>query len=416
MPGQRRQWYFVALAGLGAIALSFGSRALGNPERTALPAASVAANVIAKPSPPAVLIGDDSLRGQLDFDRIKKDGDHFSVPMTDGGLAQLTLDPRLQAAAESVLERAQAPLGAIVVTDVGGRVLAFAGRRNEKPAKQRDFSLPGEVWAPAASIFKIVTSAALLSSGVEPNTKVCYHGGLRSVDPSHLTDNPKRDRTCQSLSFGLAHSQNAIIAKLTNRHLDKKQLQRFANRFGFDRPIACAVAADQNTCTIPSEPLELARTSAGFWNSELSALGGAVLANTVASGGLQVSPRIVASITTKDGTTTPVVGQAPRRVIDEQVARDLTTMMEKAVSKGTGRKGFQTRRGRPYLDVKVAGKTGSLSRSEPSYLGYSWFVGFAPADEPRYVISVLLGNPMKWHLKAHTAARLVLQQALTDKP
>src|SRR5690606_22430340 len=105
------------------------------------------------------------------------------------GKAVLTLDPKLQRAAEDVLARAKAPLGAIVVTGLDGRVLAYAGLRGET-APERDLTLPAKVWAPAASIFKIVTSAALLSKGVEPTTKVCYHGGLRSVDPDHLVDNP----------------------------------------------------------------------------------------------------------------------------------------------------------------------------------------------------------------------------------
>ncbi|MBT8493078.1 MAG: penicillin-binding protein, partial [Deltaproteobacteria bacterium] len=106
---------------------------------------------------------------------------------------------------------------------------------------------------------------------------------------------------------------------------------------------------------------------------------------------------------------------APRRVIDKKVAGDLANMMERAVSRGTARKGFHNRRGKPYLgQIKVAGKTGSLSTDDP-YTAYSWFVGFAPVDKPQYVISVLLGNPMKWHLKGHTAARLVLQKAFSGR-
>ena len=408
------KWSFVALASVSALAVGVASRALGSPEASSpLPAAAIA-HVATAPAP-AVLIGDGSLEGQLDMATLRLDGEVFKAKLKGGGEAVLTLEPKLQAAAENVLERAKAPLGAIVVTSVDGRVLAYAGRRNQAPAVERDFSLPAKVWAPAASIFKVVTSAALLSKGVAPDAKVCFHGGLRSVDPSHLVDNPRRDRNCESLSYGLAKSQNAIIGKLAARHLNQESLRGFAKRFGFDQTMRFALQAEANRCDIPKEPLELARTSAGFWNSELSPLGGAVLANTVASGGLQVAPRIVAQVTRPDGASMPVVGPAPRRVIDEKIATDLASMMERAVSKGTARKGFHDRRGRPFLgDVKVAGKTGSLSRNEP-YLAYSWFVGFAPADDPEVVISVLLGNPMKWHLKAHTAARLVLEDAFTKR-
>jgi len=46
---------------------------------------------------------------------------------------------------------------------------------------------------------------------------------------------------------------------------------------------------------------------------------------------------------------------------------------------------------------------------------YSWFVGFAPADHPTMSISVLLGNPELWQIKAHTAARMVLIEALRSR-
>ena len=66
--------------------------------------------------------------------------------------------------------------------------------------------------------------------------------------------------------------------------------------------------------------------------------------------------------------------------------------------------------------MAVAGKTGTLSETEPFYTQYSWFVGYAPADKPTLVISVLLGNAELWYLKAHTAARTVLAAGLQPRP
>jgi cell division protein FtsI/penicillin-binding protein 2 len=95
--------------------------------------------------------------------------------------------------------------------------------------------------------------------------------------------------------------------------------------------------------------------------------------------------------------------------LTEGTARKVADMMAGTVRYGTAYKGFHDGRGRGFLSgTKVAGKTGSLTRDTP-YLSYSWFVGFAPADKPELVISVVLGNPPKCHLKAHTAARLVLE-------
>jgi len=59
-----------------------------------------------------------------------------------------------------------------------------------------------------------------------------------------------------------------------------------------------------------------------------------------------------------------------------------------------------------------AGRNLSRRGAGQPYLQYSWFVGFAPADAPKVTIAVLLGNGELWHLKAHTAARMVLERAL----
>ncbi|MBA3503641.1 MAG: penicillin-binding protein, partial [Deltaproteobacteria bacterium] len=60
--------------------------------------------------------------------------------------------------------------------------------------------------------------------------------------------------------------------------------------------------------------------------------------------------------------------------------------------------------------VTVAGKTGTLTRSDPFYMEHSWFVGFAPTDKPQLVVSVLLGNPESWHLRGHEAARRLIDK------
>ena len=134
-------------------------------------------------------------------------------------------------------------------------------------------------------------------------------------------------------------------------------------------------------------------------------------AATVASSGHAVTPRIVDEVH-RDGERITIESVPHRRVISHRVARDVTRMMVGTTQYGTARKGFRDKRGRPFLpDVDVAGKTGTLTRRSPSYMQYSWFVGFAPADDPEFAIAVLIGNPERWHLKAHTAARMVLQKA-----
>ena len=366
---------------------------------------------LTQPKPPRkdLLVGDLDLLGQVDLTKRSLQGDRYEVPLPDGSTAILTLDPNAQKAADKVLAQAKAPMGAIVVMSTDGRLLALSGRRHDAPSK-KDHELALSVWAPAASIFKLITASALVEAGVNPNAKTCYHGGLRSVDKSNLVDSPRSDGACNDLGFAVAKSQNALIAKLAHRHLDSKKLGSMATRFGFGNAPSFALDAQPGRIELPADELEFARVSAGFWNTELSPLGGALAANLIAAKGMRVTPRIVAEIR-ETGRVIPVVTKVPEQELDPEIAAAVAKMMTGTVRYGTAFKAFHDKRGRAYLkDIAVAGKTGSLSRTSPDYLAYSWFVGFAPADDPQVVIAVLLGNSPLWHLKAHTAARLILDQ------
>lgn len=356
------------------------------------------------------LIGDALLRGDISLGSARLRNDRYEVKLADKSRAILTLDPKLQEAAEKVLARAKAPVGAIVVMSTDGRILALAGRRNEPNLVERAWDVPVTTWAPAASIFKLVTAAALVEGGVAPDAEVCYHGGLRSVDMTNLADDPRRDGQCANLTYAVSKSQNAIIAKLAHKHLDKTKLSRVARKFGFATAPTFALDCEASRLDLPDEPLQFARAAAGFWSSELSPLGGALVANVIATKGMAVTPRIVDAIRSPDGAQRPVQAAPAERAIDAAVAQAVSDMMVDTCETGTARVGFRDGRGRKFFDAEVAGKTGSLTRTKPSYLHYSWFVGFAPADNPQVSIAVLLGNPRKWYLKAHTAARMVLDE------
>jgi len=344
-------------------------------------------------------------------------GDRYLAPMSDGRTAVLTLDPRLQAAAQKVLDRAKAPRGAVVVTDRDGRVLALAGRRTLDPKGGSDGivdpSLALDAWAPAASIFKVVSTSAMVEAGARKGDRVCFHGGVRSVMESNLVDS-RQDGRCETLGYGLAHSQNAIIAKVAHQRLEPARLADAAHRFGFDRPLPFAAPAAFGTATIPTEKgVPFARTAAGFDGVKLSVLGGAMLAGTIAHDGAEPAPYIVAAILDGSGEHPAPAAPPPRRVVDAKVAAELAAMMTETCRAGSAAKAFQGRE--KIRDVQVAGKTGTLSESSPVYTQYSWFVGYAPADKPTLTIPVPPGTAQPWPPQAHTAARTVLAEGLRPR-
>jgi cell division protein FtsI/penicillin-binding protein 2 len=65
------------------------------------------------------------------------------------------------------------------------------------------------------------------------------------------------------------------------------------------------------------------------------------------------------------------------------------------------------------LPVEVAGKTGTLSaETDRGYVGYSWFVGYAPAERPTIAFAVVLGNNPNWRIKATYVGRHIVNEYL----
>jgi peptidoglycan glycosyltransferase len=364
---------------------------------------------------------------QVDLDSITRHGQRFVAALDGGGEAELTLNANLQDAVEETLAAYNLPFGAAVAVSIpDGRVLALAGRSAVDPSLG-----PAELalrpWAPAASVFKIVAVSALVGeASLTATTRACYHGGVSAVLADNLIDIPRLDRRCATLGYGLGKSQNAIIAKLASRHLQPEGLRRMAAAFGFGEPIAFDAAVEPSEIDVPEDRLEFARAAAGFWHSSLSPLHGALLAAAVANGGEMPAPRLIERAVDGAGQRITLARRPAHRVLEPQVAHEVGRMMELTTKIGTARVAFQDRHGRPYLPVDVAGKTGTLFyRGQPQdpappaavlrdggFLGYSWFVGYAPARQPRIAFAVVIGNPAQWRIKATYVARRIVSEYL----
>lgn len=365
---------------------------------------------------------------QVDLDSIVRDGQGYVARLDQGGLARLTLQPHYQEAVEEVFKTYDVPFGGAVVLSLpDGKVLALAGRSSLDPSLGA-VELALRPWAPAASVFKVVAAAALVGeAGLGGGSRACYHGGLSGLLPEHLIDLPRLDRRCDTLAYGIGKSQNAIIAKLVAKHLAPQSLDRVARAFGFGEELIFDAAVEPSDWQLPADRLEFARAAAGFYHSSLSPLHGALVAATIANGGEMPSPRLVETAFDAQGKSLPTSVRKSRRVVDARVAREVGRMMELTTTMGTARNSFHNRRGRPLLPVTVAGKTGSLSyRGRPSdppppaavmpdggYLGYSWFVGYAPAHKPRVAFAVAIGNHAVWRIKAAFVAQRIVAEHLS---
>ena len=324
------------------------------------------------------------------------------------GEAVLTLDARLQKKLQRTLTSYDVPYGATVLLDPRtGRVLAMAEHTRGQP-QATNLSL--KAISPAASIFKIVTAAALLEQGYSPEEPVCYHGGNHRLAPRLLADDSRRDNACLPLSTAFGHSANVVFAKLADRGLTPELLRAVAARFLFNATIPFPSPVETSRAEIPEDRFGLANTAAGFGDVRLSALHAALLAAVVANRGVLVPPWVVELV--QGAEPAPPLAE-PMRIIDERVAEALGAMMRETVTRGTAQRAF-SRPPRELRGVHVAGKTGSLNEQRP-FRDHTWFVGYAPAEDPQVVVASVVVNGPLWRVRAPWVAREALAAYFADR-
>jgi cell division protein FtsI/penicillin-binding protein 2 len=351
----------------------------------------------------------------LDLTRIDDRGGLATAPAHGERKAELTISTKYQRAAVGFLRGGHVPEGAVVMTDVKtGKVLVWASVVEDGPARD----IAAEATAPSASVFKIVTGTTLIENGVGPSTRQCYSGGQHQLTATDLVDDKKRDKWCATMTQAMGRSLNTVFARLAQKHLDRDKISSVASRYGYGQELPFDVKIAPSTLTFPADELGFARTAAGFWHSTLSPFEAANIATTLANGGEMVRLYMVDNVKDEVGELYhgPTGRQVVRRVLDENIAAQVTTMMENTVESGTSYRSFHDRNGKPYLpDIRVAGKTGTLTKPAPDGPYYTWFVGFAPSRKPEVAISVMVANHLKWRVKATNIACDMLRVYFADK-
>ncbi len=331
----------------------------------------------------------------------------YTVDLPDGQRGTLTLEPAWQRATAALLARHDLPEASVVVLDSAtGRVLVYASH-----GPGGDLARASE--PPAASVFKIVTSSALLSTGLSEDTTTCYSGGFHALTERDLVSDPRRDHECVPLSEAFARSINTVFARRALERLHPDDESSMAHAWGFGEVIPFDVPVEASAVTVPTDTLSFARTAAGFANSHLSPLHGALLAEGVALGGQLMRPWILDTVRNAHGDVVAAGGPHPwRRAVSPEIAASISHMMLRTVSDGTASAAFHDDAGRAYLDgVTVGGKTGTLNAAAP-FRAYTWFVGNADGGGRRLSVAVMVANGPVWRVKASTVARQVLQIAL----
>lgn len=341
-----------------------------------------------------------------------------------GGSVRLTIDGRVQRAATAALGNAQ---GAIVALQPkSGDVLAMVtnpfcaatllsapgGRQqcSREPNSPLTNRAIARLFAPG-SIFKIVTLTAALDTGT-------FHlgdifSGADAFGPSPYFNNilypsnvTRSDLTQLTLKQALAFSDNFTFAHI-GLTLGAQTLLTYAHRYYLDRRIPFAypvaessIAGGRANLTTP----QLAQSSFGAPVDQVTPMQMALIASTVANGGVMMAPRLVGEVRSAGqsrGTSTPV--RRLSTVMSARGAREVRTAMEFVVDFGSG---FNAQ----ISGMKVAGKTGTAASGadKPN----AWFICFAPAEHPVVAVAVLHQFSGEGFQFAAPIARKVLIAAL----
>ena len=263
--------------------------------------------------------------------------------------------------------------------------------------------------APSASLFKLVTATALLERGhVTPQTTQCWTGGEHGLTLADL--HATNGLRCAPFGDSLGRSINGIFARLSSRHLSASDLATQAALLGFAGRVPVDRPTGSSTVIIPNDELGKARAAAGFWNGHVSALGPLFAMSTIANDGERIRLR---SVDRGDPDARVSMGRA----MSVKTARALRSMLQITTQRGTCAKVFRNRDGsRALPGMAVAAKTGTLVGGKPSRM-FSWFAGFAPANDPEIAVSVMLSNDVSWVRKGNQVGRDLLEAYFThDRP
>jgi cell division protein FtsI (penicillin-binding protein 3) len=241
---------------------------------------------------------------------------------------------------------------------------------------------------------KAVTLAAAVEEGhARPDRVLSVNGhieaGDRVVTDAH--DHAPVDWTVTGI---LAKSSNVGTIMLA-REVGDETLGRYLRAFGIGG--ATGIELPGESAGILQDPgewsgIRAANVAIGQGVS-VTTLQMASVYQAIANDGLRIEPRVVRSVTDPAGRATPAPEGERTRVVSESTAAQLAYMLEAVVGPGGTA---------PLAQVegfRVAGKTGTAQRANPEcncYAGGGYvttFVGFAPADDPQYVIAVDLERP-----------------------
>ncbi|HSQ22273.1 MAG TPA: FtsW/RodA/SpoVE family cell cycle protein [Coriobacteriia bacterium] len=368
----------------------------------------------------------EALAGKSDFATFADMIESAAGVPVPGNDVRLPIDSRIQAAAEQALGTNR---GACVVIDPRtGAVLALASAPTYAPGtldaewetlSSADGPAPlvaraTESLYPPGSTYKVVTLATALASEIA--TEGTRYSGPAQLDigGAPVTNYGGSSYGEVDLTKALASSINTVFGQLAV-DVGPARLVNGSEQFGVNAVPPLELPVTRSLMPVAREMTTWETAWAGVGQPvgehpsppgpQVTPLQMALIAAGIANDGVVMRPYVVDAVSDRTGSVlTQTTPRSWKNALDATTAARVTDMMVTVVESGSGRRAA-------ISGVKVAGKTGTAEVGK-SVATHAWFIAFAPADNPRVAVAIVLENAGVGGTVAAPAARGVLETAL----
>lgn len=370
----------------------------------------------------------DTLTGSKDYSSWQNALNSLAGISEPGNSVQLTIDSRIQRAAEQALA---GRVGAIVALDPrSGAVLAWASaptfdNTNIQAAIEAANASGGAdtsmydratlaLYTPG-STFKVLTLASALENGLATLDTTYDSPGRMEIGGADVVSIGERGHGKISLAKAFALSSNTVFGQVADG-LGAEKLVATARAFGYGQQLGLDFTTAASVMPNPEEMTEWELAWAGAGQPvgqghtpgpQATVMQNALMAATIANNGIAMNPYVVSQILAPDGTVLKTTrGHSLGQAVGSGTAEQVKQAMLDVVQNGTGSAAA-------IAGVKVAGKTGTAETNNAN--ANSTFVGFAPYDTPTVAIAVVIEQNAKGEESAAAVGGQVLRATLATQ-
>ncbi|HTJ49088.1 MAG TPA: penicillin-binding protein 2, partial [Cyclobacteriaceae bacterium] len=346
--------------------------------------------------------------------------DANNVKAVDGFDLQTTLDINLQDVAETALEKAMyqhnADDGLVVVMEVKtGEVKAISNLSSDGSGNFTEkFNFAAGMAFEPGSTFKLVTMIALLEdTNMELSDSIATGNGEATFYNKKIRDHEEEGLGTVTVQEAFEHSSNVAMAKLADKYfgLKPQKFVDYIDRLKLSKPLGIQIAGEASPkIKRPGEKgwsgISLPWMAYGY-GLEITPLHTLALYNAVANDGKMIKPVFVKAVSRADEVEEKFeTEELNSKICSSKTLDKLKLLLEGVVQKGTAK----NIKGAHY---PIAGKTGTAQILDDGHYTKKYitsFVGYFPAQAPKYSAIVLIKNPRGWYQYGSNVAAPVFKE------